>query len=95
MNPDYDYTQAGFDSFLSRSIDNLSQVNLDSQGPRSTAIRYDSAQVSGMLGDSLQIGGVRINRTNIIINDGSNDFLLMGEDISWNIVKSKIVIVFM
>lgn len=83
MNPrdrDYDYSTAGFDSFLSRSVDNLSQINLDSQGPQTTAIRYDDAQVSGFLGDTLQLGNVRINKTNIIINDGSNDFLLMGED---------------
>lgn len=77
---DYDYTTAGFDGFLSRSIDDLSQVNLDSPGPVSTAVRYDGAQVSGMLGDSLQIGGVRLNKTNITANDGQNDFLLIGDE---------------
>lgn len=56
-----DYTDAGFDGFLSRSIDDLSQINLDSQGPTSTSIRYDSAQVSGMLGDTLQVGKIKID----------------------------------
>lgn len=84
MNPqkEYDYTDAGFDSFLSRSVDNLAQINLDSQGPQTTQVRYDSAQVSGMLGNTLQIGGIQLNGVpgNIVINDGSNDFLLMGID---------------
>lgn len=80
MKDDYDYTAAGFDGFLSRSIDNLPKINLDSQGPSSTAMRYDSAQVSGFLGDTLQIGGVRIEREAIFINDGENDFLVMGDD---------------
>lgn len=81
MEPD-DYTSEGFDAFLSRSIDNLSQTNLDSEGPQSKAIRYDDAQVSGMLGDTLQIGNVRINgsRGNITANDGSNDFLIIGDE---------------
>lgn len=79
---DYDYIVAGFDSFMSRSIDNLSQVNLDSQGPQTTAIRYDSAQVSGMLGDTLQVGKVHINgsRGNITGNDGNNDFFILGDE---------------
>lgn len=82
MPNDYSYENAGFDSFLSRSIDNLTRVNLDSQGPTSTQIRYDSAQVSGMLGDTLQIGGIQLNGVpgNITINDGNNDFLLIGNE---------------
>ncbi len=63
MKPDdtYDYTSSGFDSFLSRSIDDLSQINLDSTGPRTTALRYDSAQVSGALGDILRIGKIQLD----------------------------------
>lgn len=79
-NDEYDYTAAGLDSFLSRSIDNLTQDNLDSQGPISTAIRYDSAQISGFQGDTLQIGGIRITNSAIIMNDGSNDVLLIGDE---------------
>jgi hypothetical protein len=74
MRPDsgYDYTAAGFDGFLSRSIDDLSQVNLDSQGPQSKQIRYDDAQVSGFMGDTLQIGKVQITKTNITMDDDNN-----------------------
>ena len=77
---DYTYESAGFDGFLSRSVDNLSQVNLDSQGPQTTQIRYDDTQVSGMLGDTLRIGGILLNNKNIIANDGENDFLLIGDE---------------
>lgn len=78
----YSYTDDGFDAFLSRSIDNLSQINLDSQGPQTTAIRYDSAQVTGSLGDTLRLGKIKLNGAsgNITMNDGNNDFLLIGED---------------
>lgn len=82
MQPDdYDYSKAGFDGFLSRSIDDLSQANLDSLGPPSTAQAYDRSQVSGSLGDTLQVGNVHINRTNIIVSDGVNDFVLIGQDV--------------
>lgn len=78
----YDYTADGFDGFLSRSIDDVSQVNLDSQGPVSRAIRYDDAQVSGQLGDTLRLGNVKINGVpgNIVISDGNNDFFLAGSE---------------
>lgn len=76
----YDYNDAGFDSFLSRSIDNLTQINLDSQGPVSTQMKFDTAQVSGMVGDTLQIGQVRINRDNITLSDENNTRLLIGRD---------------
>lgn len=75
----YDYSTAGFDGFLSRSIDSLAQVNLTSPGPVSTQMRYDSAQPSGFLGGTVQVGNVKINLTNIIINDGQNDRLILGE----------------
>lgn len=78
----YSYESAGFDSFLSRSIDGLSQVNLDSQGPQGTAIRYDDSQVSGMLGDTLQVGRININGAsgNITGNDGTNDYFILGDE---------------
>ena len=79
----YDYTDAGLDAFLSRSIDNISQVNLDSQAMPSTNMRFDFSQVSGSLGDTLRLGKIYLNGSdgNIILNDGTNDFLLMGEDV--------------
>lgn len=82
MSQANDYTGLGFNGFLERSIDNLPQTNLDSQGPQTTAIRYDSAQVSGFLGDTLQIGKIYLNGSqgNIVANDGQNNFLLIGDD---------------
>jgi hypothetical protein len=76
-----DYTNEGFDNFLSRSIDDLSQANLSATGPQTNSMRYDSSQISGMLGDTLQIGKIRLENTRIIVNDGNNDFLLIGEDV--------------
>lgn len=77
---DYNYESAGFDGFLSRSIDGLNQVNLDSQGPVSTAIRYDAAQVSGMLGDTFKTGIVSITKQGIFIDDGNNNRVVIGDD---------------
>jgi hypothetical protein len=79
MEP-YDYAKAGFDAFLSRSIDNLSQVNLNSQGPQSNSMAYDRSQVTGYIGDTLQIGKVHINRDNITLEDEDNTRLVIGED---------------
>jgi len=60
MNPqiDYTYETAGFDGFLSRSIDGVVQANLASPGPPSMAIRYDGAQVTGVIGDTFRTGNV-------------------------------------
>lgn len=81
MNPqDYDYSQAGFDGFLSRSTMSAPMANLSGATPSNNQIAYDRTQVSGMLGDTLQIGGVRIENQAIIINDGENDFFLAGDD---------------
>lgn len=76
-----DYTQSGFDSFLSRSIDDTPQFNLDSRGPQTTQIRYDDAQVSGTQGDTFQSGPVRITKKGIIMSDDNGvDILLMGDE---------------
>lgn len=83
MNPrDYSYLDAGFDGFLSRSIDNLTQVNLDSPGPQSTAIRFDAAQLSGAMSDTMRIGKINLNGSagNITANDGNNDFFIIGDE---------------
>lgn len=76
------YLDSGFDAFLSRSIDDLSQVNLDSQGPQTTAMRYDSAQVSGSLGNTLQIGKVHIDGVSgriSVFDDNGNETIRIGE----------------
>jgi hypothetical protein len=71
----YDYIEAGFDGFLSRSIDDVSQTNLDSSGPVSTAQAFDRTQVTGQLGDTLQIGKVKIDgvKGRVSITDDSNN----------------------
>lgn len=53
-----DYSDSGFDAFLSRSVDDIPQVNLDSAGPASTQMPFDRAQVSGHLGDTLSLGNI-------------------------------------
>lgn len=67
-----DYSDSGFDSFLSRSIDNLQQVNLDSQGPYSTATAYDRSQLSGSMGDKFNMGGIGMSAkdSTMTVNDG-------------------------
>lgn len=84
MNPDdkpYDYADAGLDSFLSRSIDNLSQMNLDSPGPQSNQVRFDSAQVSGMLGGKIQLGKVVLDKDRITFSDGEVLRGIIGTDV--------------
>lgn len=78
----YDYTDAGLDGFLSRSIDNLAQMTLDSPGPTTTAMAYDRAQVTGPLGNSLQVGNIVLDGVNgrISVFDGSgNEVVRIGE----------------
>ncbi len=79
-NEIYDYTTSGFDNFLSRGLDDVSMTNLDSQGPISRQVAYDRNQVTGQLGDTLQIGNIHLNGAdqNIVLSDGSNDRLLLG-----------------
>lgn len=61
---DYDYESAGFDSFLTRSIDsqsgNLTLASSEDIG-YSRQVNYDQNQVTGSLGDTLQIGNIQIN----------------------------------
>lgn len=80
---DYSYESSGFDGFLSRSIDDLAQVTLDSPGPQSTAIPFDRGQQSGSLGNIVMIGDIKLDGAagRVTINDGQNDFLLMGTDV--------------
>jgi len=76
----YDYTTAGFDGFLSRSVDNAPQINLATPTPATPAIAFDRSQITGFLGDTLQIGKIHLNGSdeNIIMSDGQNNRLLIG-----------------
>ena len=80
-NGTYDYTTAGLDGFLSRSIDDVNQASLNSPGPANNAIAFDRASVTGPLGDTLRLGGILIDGAGerIIMNDGNNDRLLIGK----------------
>lgn len=75
-----DYSDSGFDGFLSRSVDDIAQSNLDSPGPLGTQMSFDRSQVSGFMGDTLQIGKTHINNTNITVDDGSNTRVVIGDD---------------
>lgn len=79
---EYTYETAGFDGFLSRSVDSISQLNLDSQGPVSTQLPFDRAQVSGSLGDKLQIGKIRLDGVTgriSVLDDNNNEVVRIGE----------------
>ena len=82
MSNDYDYIQAGFDGFLSRSIDDFTQVNLSSPGPQTTSIRYDSAQVTGPVGDTYRVGKIFFDGAKgriSIYDDNGNEVVRIGE----------------
>lgn len=76
-NPLPNYEDLGFNKFLQRSIRSTQTQ------PVSSGLNFDQVQVSGSLGDSIQVGGnkIRIEGTNrrIIINDGENDRIIIGE----------------
>lgn len=76
----YDLTDSGFDGFISRSVDQTPQINLDSPAPSNNAIAFDRNQVDGMLGDTLTIGNIKLNGADgtIILSDGTNDRLIIG-----------------
>lgn len=86
MNPtaggDYNYESSGFDGFLSRSIDDLAQVTLDSPGPQTTAIPFDRGQQSGGFGNSVQIGSIKLDGVKgriTITDDAGNIVVMLGE----------------
>lgn len=78
---DYSYESSGFDGFLSRSIDDLPQVTLDSPGPQSTAIPFDRGQQSGSFGNVVTIGNIQLDGVKGRISlkdDNSNEVLRLG-----------------
>lgn len=77
----YDYTTSGFDKFLSRSVDDIQQMNLDSAAPPSTAQAYDRGQVSGAIGNTIRVGKIQIDgvKGRISIYDGENEVVRIGE----------------
>lgn len=82
QSEDYDYNASGFDNFLSRSVDDLNQANLDAAGPQSKNLRFDGAQISGALGDTFRVGNILIDGAHSridILDDNGNVVVRMGE----------------
>lgn len=70
----YSYADAGFDQYLSRSID----------GPQTTALQvnFDQNQISGSLGDTLRVGNIFVDGKNgaiVIYDDQGVPVAIFGE----------------
>lgn len=96
MNParqTYDYSNSGImGGFISRSIDDVSWENtLDAHlntlnnvplaAPQSTAQNFDATQVTGSMGNTLQVGSVNINGSdgNITLANGGVTQMVLGQ----------------
>lgn len=78
-----DYNSAGYNSYMSKSIDLTTQaqvtaqqvltLNTPQQAMPNNNINYSSSQVSGALGDIIQVGNITIDGSigRITIFDGS------------------------
>lgn len=76
--PDYDYLAAGFNPFMSRSIDAAAAIAVPS-GVRE--INYDQQQVSGSLGSTLRVGNISIDGVTgriSIYDDNTNEVVRIG-----------------
>jgi hypothetical protein len=81
-----DYSNSGFDPFMERSIGgeinqsvNMTLTNIPTSGGD---INFDASQISGSLGDRIQVGGGNViidgmNRR-ITVNDGNVDRIIIG-----------------
>lgn len=76
---DYNYENAGFSGYLTRSLVDASGT---AQSFQARQLNFEQSQISGALGDTLKIGRIFINGAegNIIVNDGENDRVLIGFD---------------
>lgn len=88
-----DYNEAGFDNFMSRSVENNPQINLDSQSPPNNAVAFDRTAVGGVIGDVFRTGKVGqkgeldgeitlkgVFRVGQITLDGQNDNITLTDD---------------
>jgi hypothetical protein len=78
-NQYYDYTQAGFDNFLTRSIDNTGSTGT---AATSRQLNFDSMQTSGSLGNLLKVGNITLDGIKGQIyatDDAGNIFFIIGE----------------
>lgn len=81
MDEPSDYTNSGFDKFLSRGDTPNLGSTLDQNVPNNS-MPADRTQITGAMGDTLRIGKIFLNGSagNITANDGTNDFLIIGDD---------------
>jgi len=84
---EFDYTRAGFDGFLSRSINNdftgnnITNLNLVPAVISGQQVNYDQVQVSGALGDKLKIGNITLDGADgkiSIFDDQGNELVRLG-----------------
>ena len=68
MDNEYSYEDSGLDKFLSRSVDKLTTVP-------SSQIRFDSAQISGAIGDAFRMRNIlmegRVGKQTYFDDDGN------------------------
>jgi hypothetical protein len=74
------YEDLGFNQFLERSIVNQGT----STTMTSSDVNFDNAQISGSLGDRIQVGGSNIiidgtNRKISILDDNGNEAIIIGD----------------
>ena len=75
---DYSYVDAGFSTFLTRSIDDTAAVTLGDMSTQALStnreINYDQSQTTGSLGSSTRIGNIDLDgvKGRITIFDENN-----------------------
>jgi hypothetical protein len=81
-NLDYDYSAAGFDAFMDRSIDASGTSGLDNEVYQTRETNYDAGGSSGSLGDSLRVGNIKLDGVNgriSVYDDQGNEVVRIGE----------------
>lgn len=80
---DYDYTDAGFSPFFTKSIDDNGSLNLDMSGStnQSRELNYDQSPQTGSPGDKLVIGNIVIDGVEgrlSIFDENKNEIVRLG-----------------
>lgn len=87
MSSDNDYTQAGFDKFLSRGDNQGLQGTLDNESISNNAVAFDRTQTTGRVGDKFQAGNVTVSgpTNSITVTDDNNNLrILLGQQTDGN-----------
>lgn len=77
--PTYDIL--GFNQYMEKPLNLPGQIEGVVSIPQNRNINYDQQQVSGSLGDKIQIGSITIDgvKGRILVNDGNVDRIIIGE----------------